>query len=41
LIARASDRRQSMDLIRARADFHIRETFYSAIVLGSKALETL
>jgi glutathione-regulated potassium-efflux system protein KefB len=41
VLARASDRRQSMDLIRAGADFHIRETFESAIVLGAKALETL
>jgi glutathione-regulated potassium-efflux system protein KefB len=41
VLARASDRRQSMDLIRAGADFQIRETFESAIVLGAKALETL
>jgi glutathione-regulated potassium-efflux system protein KefB len=41
VLARASDRRHSMDLTRAGADFHIRETFESAIVLGAKALETL
>jgi glutathione-regulated potassium-efflux system protein KefB len=41
VLARASDRRQSMDLIRAGVDFQIRETFESAIVMGAKALETL
>jgi glutathione-regulated potassium-efflux system protein KefB len=41
VLARASDRRQSMDLIRAGADFQIRETFESAILMGAKALETL
>jgi glutathione-regulated potassium-efflux system protein KefB len=41
VLARASDRRHSMDLTRAGADFHIRETFESAIILGAKALETL
>lgn len=40
-LARANDRRQSIDLIRAGADFQIRETFESAVVLGAKALETL
>jgi len=41
VLARASDRRHSMDLIRAGADFQIRETFESAIVLGQKVLERL
>jgi len=41
VLARASDRRHSMDLIRAGADLQVRETFESAIVLGSAALEKL
>lgn len=41
VVARASDRRQSLDLIRAGADVQIRETFESAIMIGEKALEIL
>jgi glutathione-regulated potassium-efflux system protein KefB len=41
VLARANDRRHSMDLIRAGADVQVRETFESAIVLGSAALDTL
>lgn len=41
VVARASDRRQSLDLIRAGADVQIRETFESAIMIGERALEIL
>lgn len=41
VIARANDRRHSLDLIRAGADVQIRETFESALVLGAAALEKL
>jgi glutathione-regulated potassium-efflux system protein KefB len=41
VLARATDRRQSIDLIRAGADVHVRETFESAVVLGAAALEKL
>ncbi|MDE3760788.1 cation:proton antiporter [Sinorhizobium meliloti] len=41
VLARASDRRHALDLITAGADFHIRETFESSLVLGQKALEAL
>ncbi|HWM29980.1 MAG TPA: monovalent cation:proton antiporter-2 (CPA2) family protein [Woeseiaceae bacterium] len=41
VLARASDRRQSVDLIRAGADLQIRETFGSAVALGEAALERL
>lgn len=41
VIARASDRRHSLDLIRAGVGLQVRETFESAIVLGAAALETL
>ncbi|RVK59212.1 potassium transporter [Sinorhizobium meliloti] len=41
VLARAADRRHALDLLKAGADFHIRETFESAMVLGRRALETL
>ena len=41
VLARASDRRQSMDLIRVGADLQVRETFESAAALGEAALERL
>jgi glutathione-regulated potassium-efflux system protein KefB len=41
VIARANDRRHSLELIRAGVDVQIRETFESALVLGASALEKL
>jgi glutathione-regulated potassium-efflux system protein KefB len=41
VLARAVDRRQSMDLIRAGAALQVRETFESAVALGEAALERL
>jgi glutathione-regulated potassium-efflux system protein KefB len=41
VLARASDRRHSLELIRAGVELQVRETFESAIVLGAAALETL
>ena len=41
VIARANDRRHSLELIRAGVDVQIRETFESALVLGAAALEKL
>lgn len=41
VIARAVDRRHSLDLIRAGADFQVRETFESAVLLGGRLLESL
>jgi glutathione-regulated potassium-efflux system protein KefB len=41
VLARAADRRHSLELTHAGANFHIRETFESAMVLGAKALELL
>jgi len=41
LLTRATDRRHSMDLIRAGADLQVRETFESALVLGAAALKKL
>jgi len=41
VIARATDRRHSLELIRLGADVQIRETFESALVLGAAALEKL
>lgn len=41
VIARAIDRRNSLDLIRAGADLQIRETFESALLLGAAALGKL
>lgn len=41
VIARATDRRHSLELIRAGVDVQIRETFESALVLGATALEKL
>jgi glutathione-regulated potassium-efflux system protein KefB len=41
VLARANDRRHSIELIRAGADVHVRETFESAVVLGAAALEKL
>jgi glutathione-regulated potassium-efflux system protein KefB len=41
VIARSIDRRHSLDLIRAGADFHVRETFESAVLLGGRVLQAL
>jgi glutathione-regulated potassium-efflux system protein KefB len=41
VLARANDRRHAIDLVRAGADYYVRETFESALALGAKALETL
>ncbi|MCP5472360.1 MAG: monovalent cation:proton antiporter-2 (CPA2) family protein [Steroidobacteraceae bacterium] len=41
VLARAIDRRQSLELIQAGADLQVRETFESAVVLGSAALAKL
>lgn len=41
VLARATDRRHSIDLIRVGADLQVRETFESAVVLGAAALEKL
>ena len=41
VLARANDRRHAITLIHAGADFHVRETFESAVRLGARALETL
>ena len=41
VLARATDRRHSIELIRAGADVHVRETFESAVVLGAAALQKL
>jgi len=41
VLARATDRRHSMDLIRAGADLQVRETFECAVAIGSAALEKL
>ncbi|TCV94832.1 Kef-type potassium/proton antiporter (CPA2 family) [Luteibacter rhizovicinus] len=41
VLARATDRRHSIALIKAGADLQVRETFESAVVLGAAALETL
>lgn len=41
VLARAADRRHSIELIRAGADVHVRETFESAVLLGAEALRKL
>jgi glutathione-regulated potassium-efflux system protein KefB len=41
VLARASDRRQSIDLIKAGADLQVRETFECAVALGTAALEKI
>ncbi|CUX58202.1 monovalent cation:proton antiporter-2 (CPA2) family protein [Agrobacterium genomosp. 13] len=41
VLARAVDRRHALTLQRAGSDFHIRETFESAVVLGQRALEMM
>lgn len=41
VLARATDRRHSMDLIRAGVDLQVRETFESAMMLGASALAKL
>ncbi|MCA0432782.1 MAG: monovalent cation:proton antiporter-2 (CPA2) family protein [Proteobacteria bacterium] len=41
VLARAFDREHAVELINAGADFQIRETFESALVLGIKALELM
>lgn len=41
VVARATDRRHSVDLLRAGADLQVRETFESAVVMGAAALEHL
>lgn len=41
VLARANDRRHSLELIRAGADLQVRETFDCGVVLGAAALERL
>jgi CPA2 family monovalent cation:H+ antiporter-2/glutathione-regulated potassium-efflux system protein KefB len=41
VLARAFDRAHEMELIRAGADEHIRETFESALTLGARSLSVL
>jgi glutathione-regulated potassium-efflux system protein KefB len=41
VLARANDRRHSIELIRAGADVQVRETFESAVALGAAALQKL
>jgi glutathione-regulated potassium-efflux system protein KefB len=41
IVARSFDRRHTLELIRAGAHFHVRETFESALLIGSCALELL
>ena len=41
VFVRANDRRHAIALINAGADFHIRETFESAIQLGARAIQAL
>lgn len=41
VVARASDRRHCVELLKAGADSQVRETFESALVIGRKALEHL
>jgi glutathione-regulated potassium-efflux system protein KefB len=41
VFVRAYDRRHTLRLIAQEADFHVRETFESALVFGRKALEAL
>jgi monovalent cation:proton antiporter-2 (CPA2) family protein len=41
IFVRSYDRRHTLALIAQGADFHVRETFESALVLGRKALEAL
>jgi glutathione-regulated potassium-efflux system protein KefB len=41
VVARASDRRHQIELIRAGAGVQVRETFESAVMLGAAALEKL
>lgn len=41
VLARAIDRRHSIDLVQAGADLQVRETFESALVLGASALDRL
>jgi glutathione-regulated potassium-efflux system protein KefB len=41
VFARANDRRHAVSLVNAGADFYVRETFESAMILGARVLETL
>jgi glutathione-regulated potassium-efflux system protein KefB len=41
VVARSFDRRHSLDLVRAGANFQVRETFESALLIGSRALQAL
>ena len=41
VLARAYDRGHALQLIRAGADFQLRETFESALTLGARALDEL
>ncbi|MDQ8754952.1 monovalent cation:proton antiporter-2 (CPA2) family protein [Sphingosinicella sp. LHD-64] len=41
VLARANDRRHAAELVRVNADYQIRETFESSLILGGKALEVL
>jgi glutathione-regulated potassium-efflux system protein KefB len=41
VIARACDRRNSLELVKVGADVQIRETFESALLIGARALEAM
>lgn len=41
VIVRASDRRHALELVKAEADFMVRETFDAAISMGSEAVKAL
>ena len=41
VVARANDRRHSVDLVKAGVDLQVRETFESAMVMGAAALDRL
>ena len=41
VVARANDRRHSVDLIKAGVDLQVRETFESAMVMGAAVLDRL
>lgn len=41
VIARACDRRNSLELVKAGADVQIRETFESSLLIGARALEAM
>lgn len=41
IIARAIDRQHELALVKAEADYHVRETFEAAVLMGNKAIEVL